>query len=243
MKVVIVVPTNRPKDWQNILENIKRQTHQPIAVIAIENGEHSGWTHGATHSISSGPDVGLARQAGLILAKEKYPGSFFVMMDGDDYYGPSYIEEAYSNKDKADVIGKQVVFYRFNATGVFGLVQGSENKKSEMIHGPTMAGRTDLALDFEACNGWGEDMKWLDDMRDAGRSIYATSRFNFCGVRNKNLDDHTWTMPERAVSKTMAIKDVLLNVTNTNWEDIINNKVPAEYGPAPKFALNIPDLL
>jgi len=163
VEVILIIPTNRPRDWPNILENIKRQTLQPHAVIAVENGASFNWTTEATITVRSEEDAGLARQAGIEVLRDKYPDSFFVFMDGDDYYGPEYIKEAYCNRYKGDIIGKHVVFYKFDATGVFGIVDGNEDKESRIVHGPTMAGWTAKALDFEACNGWGEDLDWATE--------------------------------------------------------------------------------
>lgn len=238
MKTVVVVPTNRPKDWDNILKNIKRQTLRPDIFIAVENGQDFSWTSEATITVNSEENAGLARQKGLEVLRDKYPNSFFVFMDGDDYYGPSYIQEAYNNRNNGDVIGKHAVFYRFNATGVIGIVSGKENEEATIIQGPTMAGHTRQALDFEECNGWGEDIEWQRRMVQAGRKIYATSRFNFCGYRSIDTNDHTWTVPDIVASKTMGVYNVLSN-ENEAFEDIINNNVEAKYSKAKSFALNI----
>lgn len=237
MKFVLIIPTNRPNDWSNILSNIKKQSLQPDVVIAVENGNHLSWTKEATITIQSEENVGLARQKGLEVARDKYPNSFFAMIDGDDYYGSSYLEEIFINKDKADIIGKHKVFYKFENTNVLAISNGIENDFCEVVHGPTMACHTANALDFQKCNGWGEDMCWQKRMFDDGFKLYATSRYNFCGIRTKDLSNHTWYVPDFVASQCMNMDQVVFDYKS--FENIVENKEIASCVSFNNFSFDI----
>jgi len=239
---IVIIPTHRPSDWQNIQANIKRQKHQPDAVIIVENGEDSDWTHGLSEAIRltiGKVDVGEARNAGLEACKSRFPGSFFSMLDGDDYYGPEYLAEAWENRNKAIIIGKHRVFYRFASTDTLCFSEGYENEPASIVHGPTMSGHTDAALPFLKCPGWGEDMEWQRRMMASGATIFATSRHHFCGYRNTDMNYHTWYMPDIAVGRSMKMTQ---EIQGTNWQNIVNGQIDPVFIGSPKLSFNTPDL-
>lgn len=237
---VVIIPTHRPSDWLNIQANIRRQNRQPDVIIIVENGEESNWTHGLPRGIRitiGKVDVGEARDAGLNACKTLFPGSFFSMMDGDDYYGPGYLAEAWENRTRAAIIGKHKVFYRFEATQSLCLSDGSENCDATIIHGPTMSGHTSSALSFLKCPGWGEDLEWQRRMIASGATIFATSRHHFCGFRNADMNRHTWFMPDIAVGRSMKMNH---EVQKADWQDIVNGQINPVFIGSPKLSFNVP---
>lgn len=111
MKVSIIIPTYKPKDYfWKCLESVAEQTFpkDDFEVIIVLNGCCDPWKTQIESYISDKMDelnvnfiqtdkggVSYARNLALDVAK----GDYITFLDDDDFISPSYIEELYENAD------------------------------------------------------------------------------------------------------------------------------------------------
>jgi len=135
-------------------------------------------------------------------------GEVLTKMDDDDYYGPHYLEDllhALEYSD-ADVVGKLAHYMHFASKDATVLrMPHMEHSYSHFVMGPTITARREVfeKLPFEGRNK-GEDTAFLKAVSEAGGSIYAADRFNFCQMRK--AEGHTWDVSDEMLAASGEIK-------------------------------------
>lgn len=175
--ITIITPLHRPEDAPNAFRNASRQ--KDVRLVIIENGEGVGACkrYNLTPNVllTSEPHQSYARNAGLNWLRKR-GGGFFVMMDGDDYYGPGYVDKMVEASKHGDVIGQASMFVRMTE-GDLCLFRGAEDREVPSVMGSTISGNAEIVPDYRhpGENSWEDDTCFNADCRDLGLKIWATS--------------------------------------------------------------------
>jgi hypothetical protein len=94
----------------------------------------------------------------------------------------------------------------------FVFISDNENKLTNMVHGPTMAGFAECFVEFPQVSQWGEDVGLQEKFKG---TIYSLSRRSFCGIRHD--EDHTWAINNYFFFKLFENR---LFVANGNLENL-----------------------
>ncbi|MCX7542892.1 glycosyltransferase [Corynebacterium sp. P5848] len=137
-------------------------------------------------------------------------GEVVAKIDDDDLYGPHYLSDQVYALDYsgADVVGKQAHYTWFESSNCTSIVSPErEHKLTHFVAGPTIVTwrKTLLETPFREINR-GEDTKFLQDVIDAGGTIYSADRYNFVRVRGSH--GHTWALSDWEM---LAKSDVVVN--------------------------------
>ena len=229
-EVYIVVPLSRPKMLGRVLENFHRQEFTKKYLVLIENGAAEGCcaSEGVVPDIllSCERDVGLARQTGVEAVRER--GGYMAFMDDDDYYGAGYITEVVQHAQRGQVTGKANYLVHDHVAKQFRLFEWSkESSVVSLVHGATMSCWADEAEDFPTGQRWAEDTVWQGRMREAGKTIYSTSRYNYMYLRYTVGHRHAWP----ANHKTMigSCKGPVYTLGEVDL-DVVNGRKPCPDG-------------
>ena len=204
--VSVLMPTMRPENVAQCLDNFKKQTYPEKELILILNN--------ATFDLESireqtedipnvqvlhveGPtSLGDCLNRGIAAAA----GDYVAKMDDDDYYGERYLSDSVlaARFSDAEVVGKGSFFMYFEDTDTTALAEvAREHTFTHFVTGGTMFIRSDVArrFPFDAIS-LREDTNFLHAVAQAGCRIYATDRFNFIRVRTEQLSNHADPTPD-----------------------------------------------
>lgn len=141
---------------------------------------------------------------------EKMNGVFWAKMDDDDIYMSGYLDEAIKTLllTKADLVGKNSVILHDKNTGIIYDLNRYKNMFIDFVRGPTFFCHKSL---FNICKfrhlNRSEDTKFLLDLVEKKRKIYASSEKNFIYIRNSSLGQtSTTTLKKYLGSKYKIIK-------------------------------------
>ncbi|QGU08486.1 hypothetical protein COCCU_12935 [Corynebacterium occultum] len=201
-RVSVLVSTNRPHQLEHVLDQVAAQLDVDIELLLLGHGFEFDTTQvesacsergietvrcltaPSSHSLGTCLNQLVAESTGDILAK----------FDDDDLYGPHYLLDQvnalfYSG---ADLVGKAAAFAYLESSGTLLLRRPDlEHRWTDFVCGPTLVGRRETfeAVPF-ADRTRGEDSRFLEEVLESGRRIYAADRFNFIQVRGHGT--HTW---------------------------------------------------
>ena len=199
--VSIVVATKRPEMVEQIISNIKIQTHQRLEVVCVltkdftkKDMKHLENNLPNCKVLSFGSDVSLGDclNAGF----EKCNGDYLVKLDDDNIYGPNFILDLLMPFyfTEAAIVGKKCHFVYLK--GSKKLVYYNPNQihsYTDFVAGDAMMFRREL---FEKVRfpskRVGEDTKFLNDAKELGYKIYTADPFNYIKIREAEQDKHTW---------------------------------------------------
>jgi spore maturation protein CgeB len=209
--ISVVVPTNRPRQLDNVFEFVGRQSHEPVELVLVQHGFSIAEDELRARAKASGvgdlvirvADATSTLGACMNLGVEAAAGEYIAKMDDDNWYGPHYLRDlvrAFSYTD-ADVVGKWAHLVYLQGSGATLLRFGyAEHRYVNLVQGGTIIVRRSTAADL----GFEElprriDTTFLDKVRSAGGSVYSTDRFNFVSVRRADALAHTWTISEEEI--------------------------------------------
>ena len=204
--VSVLMPTMRPENVVQCLDNFKKQTYPEKELILILNN--------ATFDLESireqtddvpnvqvlhieGPtSLGDCLNRGIAASS----GDYVAKMDDDDYYGERYLSDSVlaARFSDAEVVGKGSFFMYFEDTDTTALAEvAREHTFTHFVTGGTMFIRSDVArrFPFDAIS-LREDTNFLHAVAQAGCRIYAADRFNFIRVRTEQLSNHADPTPD-----------------------------------------------
>jgi glycosyltransferase involved in cell wall biosynthesis len=199
-----IVPFSRPQYTTNIFRSFANQAYQNKKLVIVENGKAEGTCKALGLEpdllLQSDPHQSWAKNEGILhLRKLGYSNDFWTTWDDDDYYEcENYLSELAHNIYKADVIGKSKSFVKLSDGNLYLMDYPPENTLLEpgqwVVHGPTITARIGASLLFEHLP-FAEDLKFVDQMREQGASVYVTSKYNWCYMRNAGAN-HTWIISD-----------------------------------------------
>ena len=202
--ISVIIPTNRAKSLDCLLENISRQRNAKFELIIATHG--FSMPERVRRELEASPNVkrlqvlepDSAKPLGAVLNSlvDASSGEILVRMDDDDWYGPHYVEDIVNAVmfSGANLVGKAATYIYFESNNSTILtLEGSEHRYTDFVRGATFAGPRETFLRFRFPElGLSEDSTVLKNIKSAGGTIYASDRFNFVVNRFADKDRHTW---------------------------------------------------
>jgi len=198
--VLVIAPHHRKRDTVNLLENFRRQRYPRKTLLVIENGEllddsvcypHPGdidiRTVACGHTHQS-----TARNVGLRVARQEFPGSYVVNMDSDDFYGPGYLDDHVDHARPGIVRAKR---FGWVFTDDLGLVFLRGSQVDSHIEsgacGGTIGGFLPDLGEYPIVPA-SEEYGFLESCRAKGAEVRALSPLHYLYVRSGSKNDHTY---------------------------------------------------
>lgn len=218
--IATVTASRRPDFWENVLDNISRQTLMPDVSILVRHrtrGRADEWVRRlqeyvpAVMCIDAPDEVELSDvlRLGFDTASENMlaPG-FISTMDDDDSYGKSYLAEVagmFEAHPDASIVGKQRYLVRWRDGRFPDQIMYSgvhpEPHRAASVAGPTIsvnveAYRRDSNLRHPVGSLSYADSGLIMAAHAGGHKIYTTSEDNFYLQRYPASHGHGWAMPD-----------------------------------------------
>lgn len=200
--VSIIVCTNRPDYFNNILKNYEAQLYAKKELIIIlnkDNMELGRFRNRARKiagvSIYKVPEkVSLGQCLNCGIAKASFP--LIAKFDDDDYYSPYYLKEQVREirRTKSDIVGKHSCLVYLEATKNLIIRSPKERHKyTGFVQGGTLLFKRKVLKGVRFPDkSLGEDVAFLKKATQKGYKTYSTSPFNYVYIRRKNKQGHTW---------------------------------------------------
>ncbi|MEW9701232.1 glycosyltransferase family 2 protein [Paenibacillus sp. SI8] len=201
--VSIIISTNRPQFFANILANYKSQLYKLKELIIVLNKDSMDLSkyrkivrgHRQVSVFKLPEKVSLGMCLNFAASKTKYP--VITKFDDDDYYSPHYLVEQMRAllRSGADVIGKRAYMSYLESRKLLILrFPTKRNKFVGLVAGGTILFKRRVFNHVRFPNtSLGEDVAFLSRCRAKGYKIYAPSPYNYVQIRRKNKQSHTWT--------------------------------------------------
>jgi len=200
--VSIIVCTNRPQFFDNILQNYNRQRYKGKELIIILNHDSMNLklyqnrvrkhANVSVYQVPESISLGQSLNAGITRARFPLIAKF----DDDDYYSPFYLKEQVNGlrRTKSDIVGKHSCLVYLGASKMLLVRSPKEkNKYVEFIQGGTLLFKKEILKKVRFTDrSIGEDVTFLRQCRKRGFKTYATSPYNYVYHRRQNKKSHTW---------------------------------------------------
>lgn len=200
--VSIIVCTNRPQFFDNILQNYNRQRYKGKELIIILNHDSMNlqlyqnrvrnYANVSVYQVPESISLGQSLNAGITRARFPLIAKF----DDDDYYSPFYLKEQVNGlrRTKSDIVGKHSCLVYLGASKTLLVRSPKEkNKYVEFIQGGTLLFKREVLKKVRFTDrSIGEDVTFLRQCRNRGFKTYATSPYNYVYHRRQNKKSHTW---------------------------------------------------
>ncbi|CAM3338604.1 glycosyltransferase family A protein [Paenibacillus taichungensis] len=200
--VSIIVCTNRPQFFDNILQNYNRQRYKAKELIIILNHDSMNLqlyqnrvrkhANVSVYQVPESISLGQSLNAGITRAQFPLIAKF----DDDDYYSPFYLKEQVNGlrRTKSDIVGKHSCLVYLGASKTLLVRSPKEkNKYVEFIQGGTLLFKREILKKVRFTDrSIGEDVTFLRQCRKRGFKTYATSPYNYVYHRRQNKKSHTW---------------------------------------------------
>ena len=204
--VSVLMPTMRPENVVQCLDNFQKQTYPEKELILILNNAAFD-LESIREQTEDIPNVQVLHVDGptslgdcLNRGISASSGDYVAKMDDDDCYGERYLSDSVlaASFSDAEVTGKGSFFMYFEDTDTTALAEvAREHTFTHFVTGGTMFIRSDVArrFPFDAIS-LREDTNFLHAVAQAGCRIYAADRFNFIRVRTERLSNHADPTPD-----------------------------------------------
>ncbi len=223
--VSVLMPTMRPENVIQCLDNFKKQTYPEKELILILNNaafdlesireQTEDIPNVQVLHVEGATSLGDCLNRGISAAL----GDYVAKMDDDDYYGERYLSDSVlaARFSDAEVVGKGSFFMYFEDTDTTALAEvAREHTFTHFVTGGTMFIRSDVArrFPFDAIS-LREDTNFLHAVAQAGCRIYAADRFNFIRVRTEQLSNHADPTPDTEFLRRCRAKTPGLDLDRT----------------------------
>ncbi|MFC5406485.1 glycosyltransferase [Cohnella soli] len=225
--VSVITCTNRPLFFRNLIANFRRQRYKAKELIIVLNKdsmnlakyrrEASPFSNIKVYKRPEKLSLGSCLNYGI--GKAQY--SIIAKFDDDDYYSPNYLKEQVRalHRTGAGIVGKGAHLKFFEGKRLLVITTPSrKNKFVKDVAGGTLLFRRRLYRRIRfASRTLGEDTDFIRRSRAKGYRLFATSPYNFVGIRRKNKNSHTWKASDKAVMKGSVF--VARTVRFRKWAD------------------------
>ncbi|WP_342565395.1 glycosyltransferase [Paenibacillus sp. FSL R7-0345] len=200
--VSIIVCTNRPEFFDNLLTNFKTQQvkHKELIIIlnkdTMKLKEYQNRVRSDRNiSIYKLPEsTSLGQCLNGAITKARYP--LIAKFDDDDYYSPYYLKEQIRelNRTRSDIVGKHACLVYLEATRQLIIRSPKEQHKPVVfLQGGTLLFRKRVTRQvLFPDRSVGEDVNFLRRCKRKGFRTFATSTYNYVYVRRSDKGSHTW---------------------------------------------------
>lgn len=216
--VSCLVPTNRPAQIDNLLDNVARQTHRPLELVVVLHGldlvpadiERRAHEKGIEQVsiVRAAPELTLGTCMNMAVAAAG--GTFLAKMDDDNYYGEHYLSDLMHAFDytAAGIVGKWAHYAYLKARNATVLrFPNREHSYVNLVQGGTMVMRREVARDYPFADiPRAVDTTLLREYRAHEGLVYSADRFNFLSVRSGDPSSHTWTITDEQMLMNSRIQ-------------------------------------
>jgi glycosyltransferase involved in cell wall biosynthesis len=231
--VSIIVCTNRPRFFSNILRNFSNQRFKNKELIIILNKDsmklktyqNAVRSNGniAVYQVPEKTSLGQCLNCGI--ARARYP--LIAKFDDDDYYSPFYLREQVHAlvRTRSDLVGKHACLVYLAATRKLIIRSPKEvNRSVHFVQGGTILFTRQVAREVRFPDrSLGEDVAFLRQCKAKGYRVFATSPYNYVYMRRKNKQGHTWKVKDRFYlkgSRPVAVTDNYRRIADRKpWPD------------------------
>lgn len=225
--VSVIVCTNRPQFFDNLVGNFRNQQYKKKELIIILNKNSMNLKHYqskirsysniSVYKLPEKTSLGQCMNCGI--AKARFP--LIAKFDDDDYYSPYYLKEQITalRRAKSDIVGKHACLVYLTATRQLIIRSPREkNKRVSFVQGGTLLFSREVTRQVHfADRSLGEDVSFLRKCEAKGYRTYATSPYNYVYMRRRNKGSHTWKAGDRFYLKgstPVAITDNYRTIAN-----------------------------
>jgi hypothetical protein len=207
--VSITVATHRPQFVRRWVDQIARQSHRRLQVVAALHADgftaadrdHVRRTLGerGIDVVIVDADPAASLGATLDAARRRADGEVILKWDDDDLYGSHHVADLLRARhvSQAPLVGKACDFVYFGARDM----TIRRHQADREAWSPTLSGNT-LMIDrdaLDAVGGWadqslGEDVALIARVRGAGGRTYRAAGFGMIAVRHADASQHTWAL-------------------------------------------------
>lgn len=206
--VSVVVPTNRPHELTNVLENVARQQRVETELVLVAHGldvdeadlRARGADLGLEHVSVLHADADQSLGAILNLGLDASSGAYIAKMDDDNFYGEHFLGDlvdAFSHTS-AGITGKWAHYVWLRSSGAVVLrFERYEHTYHRLVQGGSIVATRDVALDIRFSDiRRAVDSDFLNRAMAAGVQTYSGDRYNFVSIRGDDRLSHTWKVDD-----------------------------------------------
>jgi len=190
--VWVIVPFSRPENIERVLSNFSRQKFPFKRLVVVENGRALGasapYRDRIALVLNTERHQSIAKNLALHEIRKR-GGGFTVVMDDDDWYGPSFLTEACGYAKTYDIVGKSRHFVSVDG-GLWLCGREKAHSKYPSIAGSTVACWAEAAPEYPLVATGEEGDFCLKALRQ-GMSLFGTDLYHYLYLRDSRAD-HTW---------------------------------------------------
>lgn len=214
--VSAICVSKRPEFLNNIVNNLRSQSHRDIRVIYVAHGpghdlEKINRAFSGVGGVRIIPVVDPQKNLGelLNLALDLVDTDLVAKIDDDDYYGPHYILRSvaalkYSGFSDVAVVGKGRAYCYVEGAENFCIrfKANVENVIRDHVFGSTLFWSRKASGDLRFQNlPRGVDVAFLRDIKSRGKQIFSADRFDHVAMRRADIGSHTWKVSDEEFLK------------------------------------------
>jgi len=203
--VTIVTCSIRPRFLEHMFRNYQRQKWANKEWIVVVNSPRANMARYRAMArrlpnirVFYLPYRSLGKCLNFACARANY--SYISKMDDDEYYAARYIEGLMRafRVSNADVVGKRAMYIHLSGRRVIIQRFTKENQFVKWVAGGTITFKKSVWKKVKFGDvTLGEDVRFLRRCRRLGFKLYAGDKFNFCALRRKNYNSHTWKVSDQ----------------------------------------------
>ncbi|TVY12023.1 glycosyltransferase family 2 protein [Paenibacillus cremeus] len=204
--ISVIICTNKPSFARVLFNNYGRQRWANKELIVVVNSDTADLSRykqlavkfkaARVYRLPSKYTLGAC----LNFASARARHSYIARMDDDEYYAPNYLLDMMRafKSSGADVVGKRAYF--IHLSGKHLLIQRfyAQNQFVSVLAGGTLTYKKKVWRRVKFANrSLGEDVQFCRTCRKKGFKLYAGDRYNFCALRRKQTNSHTWKKTDK----------------------------------------------
>lgn len=214
--VELICVSKRPGNISIIADNFRRQKYKNIQFHIVWNVDKSQEEYCKTISenlniknlnvsvFDEKYNIGTCLNHGILASKARY----WFKIDDDDYYGENYIVDMMMmyTMTGADALCKPQGLISFDDSGAMFIRRTCFEKILGWLKpgqygcGATLSAKADPAIPlFSTVHRNSCDSNWIEQVMQAGKTIFAADCFNYCNIRY-DLSQHTWKLSHKRLA-------------------------------------------
>jgi cellulose synthase/poly-beta-1,6-N-acetylglucosamine synthase-like glycosyltransferase len=221
--ITVITSTNKPHFLEHMFGNYRRQVWPNKEWIIVLNTDKANIKrYQAMASKFKNIRVfqlpgrrSLGQCLNFASARAKHP--YIARMDDDEYYAPNYLTGImrYFRRSKAALVGKRAYFIHLQGSKLLLQRFFAQKRFVGILAGGTISYKKSVWNKVKFANlSLGEDVRFCRDCRRRGFKLYAGDKYNFCALRRKQQNTHTWKVSDREFIHHPLTHIVRKNCTN-----------------------------
>lgn len=204
--ITVITSTNKPHFLDHMFGNYRRQVWPNKEWIIVLNMDKvnikryqamaSKYKNIRVFQLPSRQSLGQC----LNFASKRAKHPYITRMDDDEYYAPYYLTGIMRSfrESKAALVGKRAYFIHLNGSKLLLQRFYAQKRFVTILAGGTISYKKSVWKKVKFANlSLGEDVRFCLDCRRKGYKLYAGDKYNFCALRRKQQNTHTWKVSDR----------------------------------------------